>query len=121
MLSFLLPVLVLRAARALTPSDLLTEWRAARVKTLDVDASRYHAQVLFVDDDNSRARLAACCTESMAMWADAGWWIYPHGCSLTREAARRPNARQARYLRGKETIKDAMSSTRVEERPRAGA
>ena len=74
-------------SRALTPQGVLVEWQKARVQSLDVDASRYHAQVLFVDDDNARARMAECCADALAHWADAGWWIYPHSCSLTEEQA----------------------------------
>ena len=72
---------------ALTPQGVLAEWQKARVQSLDVDASRYHAQVLFVDDDNARARMAECCADALAHWADAGWWIYPHACSLTEDQA----------------------------------
>ena len=83
-------------SNALTPQGVLAEWQKARVQSLDVDASRYHAQVLFVDDDNARARMAESCADTLAHWADAGWWIYPHSCSLTEDQA--PNPRQEAIL-----------------------
>ena len=84
---------------ALTPQGVLGEWQAARIKSLDVDASRYHAQVLFVDDDNARARMAESCADALARWADAGWWIYPHACSLrTEDQALIENPRQEAIL-----------------------
>ena len=83
-------------SNALTPQGVLAEWQQARVQSLDVDASRYHAQVLFVDDDNARARMAESCADALAHWADAGWWIYPHSCSLTEDQA--PNPRQEAIL-----------------------
>ena len=84
---------------ALTPQGVLADWQAARIKSLDVDASRYHAQVLFVDDDNARARMAECCADALAHWADAGWWIYPHACSLrTEDQALIENPRQEAIL-----------------------
>ena len=84
---------------ALTPQGVLAEWQKARVQSLDVDASRYHAQVLFVDDDNARARMAECCADALAHWADAGWWIYPHACSLrTEDQALIENPRQEAIL-----------------------
>ena len=84
---------------ALTPQGVLAEWQKARVQSLDVDASRYHAQVLFVDDDNARGRMAECCADALAHWADAGWWIYPHACSLrTEDQALIENPRQEAIL-----------------------
>ena len=83
---------------ALTPQGVLAEWQKARVQSLDVDASRYHAQVLFVDDDNARARMAESCADALAHWADAGWWIYPHACSLTEDQALILNRRQEAIL-----------------------
>ena len=85
-------------SNALTPQGVLAEWQKARVQSLDVDASRYHAQVLFVDDDNARARMAECCADALAHWADAGWWIYPHSCSLTEDQALREHPRQEAIL-----------------------
>ena len=86
-------------SNALTPQGVLAEWQKARVQSLDVDASRYHAQVLFVDDDNARARMAECCADALAHWADAGWWIYPHACSLrTEDQALIENPRQEAIL-----------------------
>ena len=86
-------------SRALTPQGVLVEWQKARVQSLDVDASRYHAQVLFVDDDNARARMAESCADALARWADAGWWIYPHACSLrTEDQALIENPRQEAIL-----------------------
>ena len=83
---------------ALTPQGVLAEWQKARVQSLDVDASRYHAQVLFVDDDNTRGRMAECCADALAHWADAGWWIYPHSCCLTEDQALRSDPRQEAIL-----------------------
>ena len=85
-------------SNALTPQGVLAEWQKARVQSLDVDASRYHAQVLFVDDDNARARMAECCADATAHWADAGWWIYPHSCSLTEDQALVEHPRQEAIL-----------------------
>ena len=85
-------------SNALTPQGVLAEWQKARVQSLDVDASRYHAQVLFVDDDNARARMAECCADALAHWADAGWWIYPHACSITKDQALIENPRQEAIL-----------------------
>ena len=85
-------------SNALTPQGVLAEWQKARVQSLDVDASRYHAQVLFVDDDNARARMAECCADALAHWADAGWWIYAHACSLTEDQALRSDPRQEAIL-----------------------
>jgi hypothetical protein len=85
-------------SRALTPQGALEEWQKARVQSLDVDASRYHAQVLFVDDDNTRGRMAECCADALAHWADAGWWIYPHSCCLTEDQALRSDPRQEAIL-----------------------
>ena len=69
----------------LTPSAALLQWRATRLSRFanSFDASRYHAQVLFVDDDGSRARVCEAILERVAMWADAGWWIYPHSASTS--------------------------------------
>ena len=78
LLRALLASLLCRSCDALTPSSVLAEWRASRVSSLNLDASRFHFQVLFVDDDNQRARIAECLTEQLAAWGDAGWWIYPH-------------------------------------------
>ena len=36
-------------------------------------------QVLFVDDDASRARTCEALLERVAGWADAGWWLPPPG------------------------------------------
>ena len=98
-LTMLLPLWwSLCVSSALTPQGALEEWQKARVQSLDVDASRYHAQVLFVDDDNARARMAECCADALAHWADAGWWIYPHSCSLTEDQALRSDPRQEAIL-----------------------
>ena len=98
-LTMLLPLWwSLCVSNALTPQGVLAEWQKARVQSLDVDASRYHAQVLFVDDDNARGRMAECCADALAHWADAGWWIYPHSCSLTEDQALRSDPRQEAIL-----------------------
>jgi len=95
MLRLSICILVVHLTTALSPQGVLAEWQAARVRSLDVDHTRYHAQVLFVDDDNARARMAECCADTLAHWADAGWWIYPHACCLTEAAARQADPRQA--------------------------
>ena len=43
-----------------SPSSLLRQWRAerARATAAQLDPSRYHLQLLFVDDDNARGRVA---------------------------------------------------------------
>ena len=46
------------------------------------DASRYHVQVLFVDDDGVRARVCEALLERVAEWADAGWWVYPNSATI---------------------------------------
>ena len=73
MLRLSICILVIHLTTALSPQGVLAEWQAARVRSLDVDHTRYHAQVLFVDDDNARARMAECCADTLAHWADAGW------------------------------------------------
>ena len=86
LLRALLASLLCRSCDALTPSSVLAEWRSARVSSLNLDASRFHFQVLFVDDDNQRARIAECLTEQLAAWGDAGWWIYPHAATINATA-----------------------------------
>ena len=46
-----------------------------------------HLQVLFVDDDGARARTCEALLERIAMWADAGWWLYPHAASTSANVA----------------------------------
>ena len=86
------------ALRPTTPQAALAEWRASRVSSLQLDASRFHFQVLFVDDDNRRARVAECCTEVLAAWGDAGWWIYPHSATINASAAAAVDGRLAAVL-----------------------
>ena len=76
-------------APASSPMAAMSEWRLARVRRFGhtFDASRYHAQVLFVDDDGARARTCEAVLERVAMWADAGWWIYPHAASTANNVA----------------------------------
>ena len=73
---------------ALSPSSMLQEWRTTRLSSFAsaFDASRYHVQVLFVDDDGSRARTCEALLERVSLWADAGWWIYPHSASINNVA-----------------------------------
>jgi len=68
---------------------MVRSWRLSRLGRFasSFDASRYHAQVLFVDDDGSRARTCEALLERVAMWADAGWWIYPHAVSTKNNVA----------------------------------
>lgn len=72
------------AALALAPQDGLRKWQSSRLKSFSqaFDASRYHAQVLIVDDDGFRARTCEALLERVALWSDAGWWIYPHSASV---------------------------------------
>jgi hypothetical protein len=82
---------------SLSPNSALLAWRSHRLRTFaeGLDGSRYHAQVLFCDDDGRRARTCEAMLERVAQWADAGWWIYPHaastpnGCITDGEAAPR--------------------------------
>ena len=73
----------------LSPSGALLAWRSHRLRAFadSFDASRYHAQVLFVDDDGRRARTCEAMLERVALWADAGWWIYPHSASTANNVA----------------------------------
>ena len=77
------------ASSSSSPAHLLTRWRQTRLETFaaSFDASRYHAQVLFVDDDGARARTCEALLELVAMWADAGWWLYPHAASTSSNVA----------------------------------
>lgn len=67
-----------------SPAAALQQWRAERINLFGsvLDCSRYHVQVLIVDDDSLRARTCHAILERVAEWADAGWWIYPHSTSL---------------------------------------
>jgi len=69
---------------SLSPSSMLNQWRSDRIGAFGraFDASRYHIQVLFVDDDGVRARVCEAMLERVAEWADAGWWIYPNSASI---------------------------------------
>ena len=84
MIAVLLPSAAAALSAPASPGAALQSWREARINGLGAvfDASRYHAQVLIVDDDGLRARTAESLLERVAIWADAGWWIYPHACSL---------------------------------------
>jgi len=68
----------------LNPAAALQRWREERINLFGsvLDCSRYHVQVLIVDDDALRARTCEAMLEKVALWADAGWWIYPHSTSL---------------------------------------
>ena len=68
-----------------SPQAMVQAWRAERLGRFSTsfDASRYHAQVLFVDDDGARARTCEALLERVATWSDAGWWIYPHSATTT--------------------------------------
>lgn len=67
-----------------SPTGALLQWRSSRLRAFaaELDGSRYHMQVLFVDDDGRRARTCEAMLERVAEWADAGWWIYPHSASI---------------------------------------
>ena len=67
-----------------SPREMLNHWRKERLQqsAATIDPSRYHLQILFVDDDNQRARVAEGLLERIAEWADAGWWLYPHQCTI---------------------------------------
>ena len=71
-------------AMSSSPMGMLQQWRQMRLQRFReaFDCSRYHTQVLFVDDDGSRARACEAILERIAEWADAGWWIYPHSASI---------------------------------------
>lgn len=73
---------------SLSPRDVLNEWRQQRLDSTAkiIDPSRYHLNILFIDDDNSRARVAEGCLERVAEWADAGWWLYPFCSTIAGEA-----------------------------------
>mmetsp|Transcript_15229 Transcript_15229/g.32544 ORF Transcript_15229/g.32544 Transcript_15229/m.32544 type:complete len:313 (+) Transcript_15229:22-960(+) len=83
-LALSLPPLLLAASVPSSPSDALRAWRHQRLASCasSLDVSRFHLQVLFVDDDGIRARVCESLLERIATWADAGWWIYPHSASL---------------------------------------
>ena len=68
-----------------SPQAMMHAWRADRLDRFaaSFDASRYHAQVLFVDDDGARARTCEALLERVAIWSDAGWWIYPHSATTS--------------------------------------
>ena len=68
-----------------SPQAVVHAWRAERLDRFaaSFDASRYHAQVLFVDDDGARARTCEALLERVAIWSDAGWWIYPHSATTS--------------------------------------
>ena len=68
-----------------SPAAVMQSWRQARLDRFagDFDASRYHAQVLFIDDDGARAKACEALLERVALWSDAGWWIYPHAASTS--------------------------------------
>ena len=76
-------------ASGTTPSEVLMQWRNQRLARFaeSFDGSRYHAQVLFVDDDGARARTCEALLERVAMWSDAGWWLYPHAASTSVNVA----------------------------------
>jgi hypothetical protein len=67
-----------------SPAAAMQQWRTMRLEGFRrvYDPSRYHVQVLFVDDDGYRARTCEAMLERVAEWADAGWWIYPHAASI---------------------------------------
>ena len=68
-----------------SPQAMVQAWRTERLSRFSTsfDASRYHAQVLFVDDDGARARTCEALLERVAIWSDAGWWIYPHSVTTS--------------------------------------
>ena len=57
MIAVLLPSAAAALSAPASPGAALQSWREARINGLGAvfDASRYHAQVLFVDDDGLRA------------------------------------------------------------------
>lgn len=71
-----------------TPSisfSILNEWRRARVSETagSIDASRYHLQILFVDDDNERGRIAEGLFERISVFNDLGFWLYPWSATVS--------------------------------------
>jgi len=67
-----------------SPLDLLRTYQSKRLQQFSkvFDASRYHVQVLIVDDDSTRARTCESLLERVSIWADAGWWIWPSSASI---------------------------------------
>ena len=82
------------ALSPLSPAAMLRQWRAERASATAelIDPSRYHLQLLFVDDDNARGRVAEGVLEAVAEWADAGWWLYPFSATLGDDDDAQPDA-----------------------------
>jgi hypothetical protein len=75
---------MIRAMNARTPMAALIQRQSARLQKFYqvFDASRYHVQVLCVDDDGIRGRTCEAMLERVSIWADAGWWIFPSSASI---------------------------------------
>lgn len=94
----LLLICLVRCSVALGPTSyasILRDWRQSRARetSIALDTSRYHLSILFVDDDNARARVAEGIFERVSLHADAGFWLYPHSATVTAnstKALRRP-------------------------------
>lgn len=73
------------------PFSLSAHQRArARETSAHLDASRFHFQILFVDDDNFRGRIAEGILSQIAEYNDAQCVLFPY--SATIEASRRAPA-----------------------------
>ena len=66
-------------------ASILRDWRQSRASETSgaLDTTRYHLSILFVDDDNSRARVSESIFERVSIHADAGFWLYPHSATVT--------------------------------------
>ena len=70
----------------------LRAWRTAKIESTAnaLDPSRYMFQILIVDDDNSRGRVAEGLLERVAAYTDAGWWLYPFSVTTLEGANGQP-------------------------------
>jgi len=71
-------------------ASILRDWRQSRASETSgaLDTTRYHLSILFVDDDNSRARVAESIFERVSIHADAGFWLYPHSATVTANSSK---------------------------------
>ena len=75
-----------------SPTSLLRQWRAerARATAAQLDPSRYHLQLLFVDDDNARGRVAEGMLEVAEGFGSCTRDCLRHSNKLRRTTVARP-------------------------------